>query len=104
MATGEQIPLQPSLAGVLGEYLHDASIGRQMVVIVIALRQPGAIGGVEQGAQAIGHGLVRAHDPEIALHGVESHHVAQIDAQGTGRFPQHTARLWHFQGIVVVDG
>ena len=64
VAAGEQVPLQPPLAEVLGQHLHHAPVGREMIIAVDRLGLPGPVGDLEHRRQAVGGGLVGAHDPE----------------------------------------
>ena len=64
VAPGEQVALQPALAHVLREHLHDTAGGRQVVVSRLCLCHPGPVGHLEQGSQPVGGSLVRAHRPE----------------------------------------
>ena len=105
MTTGQQIALQPALADVLGQDLHDPPVGRQVIVARERLRIPGAVGHLEHCAQAVGGGLVRAHDPEAV--GIASDHLAQEPPeQARGLARAHTrpvnldgvgAKVWHLQ-------
>ena len=49
---------------------------------------PGLAGDLEDGAEPVGLGLVRADDPEVAVRLVGRHHVAQPAAQHPGRLGQ----------------
>jgi hypothetical protein len=60
VSTGEQVALQPSLAEVLGEDLHDLAIRGEVVVARDDVGVPRSVGGVEQRTEAVGRGLVRA--------------------------------------------
>ena len=70
MPAREQVALQPALAQVLGQDLHDAAVGGEVVVAVAALGHPHAVGDLEERAQAIGGGLVGAEDAEVGLAGI----------------------------------
>ena len=52
MAAGQQVGLQPTLALVLREHLHDPPFGCQVVVAVQALGLPLAVGDLEDSLQA----------------------------------------------------
>ena len=76
MAAGEQIALEPALAHMLGEHrVHDAAIGGQMIVRVVVLGVPGAVFHLEDRVEAVGVGLVRAEDAEVAAVGVEGEDI-----------------------------
>ena len=75
VAAGEGVALEPALAEVLGEHLHDPPARRQVVVALDDLGLPGPVGDLQQGAQAVRHGLVGAHDPE--RRGVAHHDVLE---------------------------
>ena len=73
VAAGEQVAFQPALALVLGEHLHHAAVGREMIVVRQALGVPRAVGDLEDVLPAVGVVLVGAEEAkvarlEIALH------------------------------------
>jgi hypothetical protein len=85
---GQQVALQPALAGVLGEHLDHAPVGAQIQVDRKLILLPGLPGHLEHGAEAIGLGLVGAEDPEVLRRRVQRHHIAQHvaeHARGLGR-------------------
>ena len=76
MAAGEHVALQPALAVVLGEHLHDPAVGRVPGVDLGVERPlPGVVGGLEHRAEPVGGHLVGAHDAEVALVLVEAEDV-----------------------------
>ena len=52
VAAGEQVALEPALAQVLGQDLHDAAVRGEVVVAVATLGHPRAVGGLEERARA----------------------------------------------------
>ncbi|TKS60902.1 MAG: hypothetical protein EWM73_03044 [Nitrospira sp.] len=44
VTSGQEIPFQPTLALVLAEHLHDPAVRREVVVVGIPIRHPGAVG------------------------------------------------------------
>ena len=62
---GQQVALEPALAEVLAQDLHDAAVGREMVVGPAALGLPRPVGGLEHRAQAVRGGLVGAEEAEV---------------------------------------
>ncbi len=99
---GEEVALQPALAQVLRQHLHDPSAACQVLVGGEDLRVPGALGHVEDGRQAVGVGLVGAHDPEVGL--VGGHHVTQEPSQDAGRLGGRRAGGGHVHGVVAEVG
>ncbi len=100
MASGQQIALQPSLAGMFGEYLHHPSVGREVVVLRQHLGHPGAVGHLEQRAEAVGVGFVRAHHAEVSCLHVQLHYVAQVTAHDPGCLRLFRAWAAYRDGIV----
>jgi len=76
MAAGEQIALEPALAGVFGEDLHHTTLTGEMFVYLLDLGQPYLVGHLEHRAEPVGLGLVRPDQPEIAMLLVRGHHIA----------------------------
>ena len=64
MAAGEEVPLEPPLALVLGEHLHDPAVVGEVVVAVAQLGLPRPVGDLEHVLKAVGRGLVRPEEPE----------------------------------------
>ncbi len=81
---GEQVALEPALAEVLGEHLHDAAVRGEVVIGGEDLGVPGPVGDLEHGREPVRRRLVRAHDPEAI--GVCRRHVAQPFSEHAGRF------------------
>ncbi len=79
---GEQVGLQPPLAQVLAEHLHDPAVRGQVFVGRQGLRLPGPAGDLEHGAKPVGRDLIRAHYPEVV--GVVADHIAQVGAEDPG--------------------
>ena len=92
MPAGEQIALQPALAGVFGEDLHHPAVPAR------GARRPASIWPARpcrwprDGAQPVGRGLVRADEPEVAAVRVGRHDVAQVVAEDPGRLVQRSRR------------
>ena len=73
---GQEIALEPALALVLAEHLHDPPVGRQMIIPRIGVCDPGTIGDLERILPAVRVVLVRTEEPEISRLHVELHHIA----------------------------
>jgi len=99
VAAGEQVALQPALAGMLAENLHDATRAGEVHVIVLQPRRPLASGHLKDRGEAVGGGLVRAEEAEVAAVIVQRHDVAQEVAQNLGRLARRLARRGHRQGV-----
>ena len=100
MPAGQEIAFEPALALVLAQHLHHPSIGREMVVVIEGLGDPGAVGDLEHVLPAIGIVLVRAEQAEVAGVQIEFHHVAQEFAHDARRFGGRGARRRNFDRIV----
>ncbi len=74
---GQQVALQPALALVLAEDLHDPAVGVQVVVVGQRLGDPGAVGDFEHVLPAVGVELVRADQAEVLAVQVHLHDVAE---------------------------
>ena len=81
VAAGEHVALEPALAVVLGEHLHHATAGL-VVRLVGGAERPleGVLRRLEDLAEAVRRDLVRTHDAEVRLVGVQAEHVAQEPA------------------------
>ena len=66
MPAGQQIALEPALALMLAEHLHDPPVGREVVIPGLGLGHPGAIGDLERVLPAVRVVLVRAEEPEVS--------------------------------------
>src|SRR5262249_20414057 len=53
MPAGQEIALEPALTLVLAEHFHDSSVGRQMIIPGMGVRDPGTIGDLEYVLPAI---------------------------------------------------
>ena len=62
VAAGQQVALEPSLAEVLGQDLHDPAVGSEVIVAVDDHRIPGSVGDLEHGGQPVRRRLVGPHD------------------------------------------
>jgi hypothetical protein len=74
--SGEQVALQPALAGVLGQDLHHPAVRCEVLVDRLDGAAPDLVGDLQHCAQPVGFGLVRADQPEVALGRVGRDHVA----------------------------
>src|SRR5690606_10574522 len=83
---GQQIALEPALAGVFGEDLHDPSARLELAVVRAALADPAAAGDLEPRPEPVRFRLLRAEHAEVAALLVALHHVAQVRAEGPGAF------------------
>ena len=92
MAAGQQIALEPALALMLAEHLHDPAVGGQVVVLWLGLGDPGAIGDFEDVLPAVRIVLVRAEQPEVPRLHVQLHDVAKETAHDPSGLRCHGAR------------
>ena len=84
VAPGQQVALQPALAGVLGQDLHHPAVGIQALVGRQPLGHPGPRGGRQHVAQPVRGDLVRAEQAEVPGRLVLLRHRAQVFAQHPG--------------------
>ena len=102
MPSGEQVALQPTLAGVLGEDLHHPAVDGEVVVVRHGLGVPGPVGHLEDVLEAVGVVLIRGEQPEV-VH-VACHHVAQERAQHPGGLHGTGAGCVDVDGVVAEVG
>ena len=100
MPAGQQVALQPALAGVLGEDLHHAAVGGEVPVLGDLAFLPRLAGHLKERAEPVGLGLVRPEDPEVALGRVQPHDVAQQVAEYAGGLGWAGAWLLDRDGVV----
>ena len=100
VAARQQVALEPALAEVLAEHLHDAAVRREVVVAGEPLRHPRAVGRLEHGAEAVRRGLVRTEDPEVLRVGVRAQDVAQPQAEDAGGLADTRARRLQRDAVV----
>ena len=101
---GEQVPLEPALALVLGEHLEHATGAGEVLVDLGPLERgvPLLVGRIEDGLQAVRRGLVRPEDPEVV--GVEPDDVGEPLAEHLGRLAHRAARRGHLDRVVAEVG
>ncbi len=97
MPPGEQVALQPSLAQVLGQHLHDPSVRGEVIVAGQRDRVPGPVGPLEHGREPVGRCLVRAHQAEPVR--VAGDDVAQERAQDPGGLAELGGGTLHRHGV-----
>jgi hypothetical protein len=78
---GEQIALQPALAVVLGQDLHHAAVGREMLAVAVDRPDVRAARRLEHGLELVGLELVGADDPQVAPLLGGAHELAQPVAE-----------------------
>ena len=83
MASGEQVALQPALAVVLGEHLHDPALGADVLVRGAGVDEASVLD-LEHGPEPVGVGLVGAEEPEVPPRRVSREGVPEELAQATG--------------------
>ena len=98
MAACQQVSLEPALAHMLAQDLHDTSVGREVIVAGHRLGVPCSVRGFEDRTQPVRDRLVRAHDPEVV--GILLHDVAEVGAHDARRLARRRARARHLDGVV----
>ncbi len=100
MAAGEQVALQPALAGGLAEDLHHSAIGREVHIVLVCLGHPRAVGHLEDGVEAIRRGLIGSNDTEVRLIAILGHHIAQEGAEHARRLRVHLSGAGDFDAVL----
>ena len=101
VTAGQQIALKPTLAHVLGQHaVHHAAACGQEFVGVQTIGVPLAVGDLENVAQAVGHGLVRAEYAEVAAVHVQLDDIADISAKLDHILTLNTARSRNIQSVI----
>ncbi|GCB44069.1 hypothetical protein SNL152K_1354 [Streptomyces sp. NL15-2K] len=90
---GQQVALQPALAGVFGQDLHHPAMGVEVFVDLEPLGLPCLAAGLVDGLEPVGGGLVGADEPEVAPVRGAPHDVLQQVAEDTGGLVQGGTRL-----------
>ena len=98
--SGQEIALQPALALVLAEHLHNPAVRRQMIIPRLGLGDPGTICDLEHILPAVRVVLVGTEQPEISALHVQLHHVAQEPAHHACRFGGDGARCGQLHSVV----
>lgn len=93
MPSGEEIALQPALAGVFGQDLHHPAAALQVLVRRQYLGLPRLAARFVDGLEAVGGRLVRADQPEVPPFARVGHHPGQQVAEDTGRLMRRRAGL-----------
>lgn len=101
VAAGEEVPLQPALADVFGQDLHDPAVPGQIAVRALRAALPGLSGRLVQVVEAVGGGLVRSDDPEVPPLGGVVHDPGEEVPQDARRFVEGAARLVDGDGVGV---
>src|SRR5436309_14623435 len=83
VAAGEQIPFEPSLAHVLAQHFHHASVRRDMFIGEQNLRCRYPAGDLKDRGKPVRSGLIRSHDAEVPGTLIFLEHVAQKASQNT---------------------
>jgi hypothetical protein len=96
----EEIALEPALALMLRQHLHDAAVGAEVSVGVFECGEPGLAGHLVHRIEPVGRRFVRAEQPEIALCRVQAHDLAQQAAEHARRFGFDRARRWHADRVI----
>ena len=97
VAAGEEIAFKPAFAEMFAEDFHDTAVGSEMIVNGNCLLHGAAIGGVEDGVEAVGIGFIRAEEAEI--YGILFDDVAEIFAEFARGFRDYFAGTGDFEGV-----
>jgi hypothetical protein len=91
VAAREEVALEPPLAGVLGQQLHDPTAAGEVLVDVQDLPGEHLVGDAVDGVEPIGRRLVRPEDPERLR--IASHNVDEPPAELARGLVDRTTRL-----------
>ncbi len=100
MPPGEEVALQPALAEVFGEHLHHATVVGEVFVGGQGSGLPRLAGGVVEGVEPVGGGLVGADHAEVPAPGGRGHDALQEAAEHLGRFVEGGAGPVDGHGVV----
>jgi len=100
VAAGEEVPLEPALALVLREHLHDAAVRGERVALVGGQEDgvPLLVGHLVGVLQAVGGVLVRGEHPEVG--GIEPHDVSEPRAETPGGLGHDGTGSLHVHRVV----
>src|SRR5690349_11324828 len=102
MTPGQQVSFEPSLAKMLAENFHHASVGRFVFVSRKRFGDPDSIRNFKQRIEAVRCSLVWSNNAEVASIEVELHHVAQEPSQHTSRLGLDCPRRWNFHRVFAI--
>jgi len=95
---GEQVALQPALAGVLGQHLDHPALGREVLVDLLDPTREDLVGDLVDRVQPVGRGLVGPEDAEVV--GVVAHHVDEVVPQHPRGLVDRAARRRYVDRVV----
>src|SRR5215207_661692 len=104
VAAGEQVALEPALTEVFAQDLEDPPRGRDVVVDRERLADEAAVLDLEDGAEPIGVGLVRAEEPEVSRIGVACEGIAEHLTQASGGLVVLLRWRRHLDGVAAEVG
>jgi hypothetical protein len=97
----EQVPLQPTLAGVFTEDLEHPAVRREVLVSGPPFRQPSLPGRLVDRVQPVRLGLVRTEQPEIVEVGVQPEGIPQVRREHLRRLTVLRTRTLHRYGVLL---
>src|SRR5947209_103423 len=100
MTTGEQIAFKPSLAHVLAEYLHHATIRGHVFVTRFNARRGKTVRHLKHRRQPVRGSFVRPHQAEIPGALIVSEHIPEKGSQNSSRFLVDCARLRYLDSVL----
>ena len=95
--TGQEVALEPALAGVLRQHLDHPAAGGEVLVEPGDLPREDLVGDGVHAVEAVGRRLVRSEDAEVVR--VVADDVHEIFAQHPGRLVRRAARGAHGDGV-----
>src|SRR5437899_12976877 len=103
VATGKEVPFQPTLTGVFTQDLHHPPLRSQVSIGIVILwktiPQPDPIRHLKHRVEAVRGRLVWAEQPEISFLPIRLYHVTQEAAHDTGSLSDDRTTLLHLHGI-----
>src|SRR5215471_4929045 len=101
MSSRQQIALEPTLAEMLTQHLHDVPVPREVNIVRLKALHPDAVSSLEDSVQTVGRCLVGTNQTKISISCIELHDVAQKRANNTRRLRLRRPRRRDCYGIGV---
>ena len=98
--TGQEVALEPPLAGVLAQDLHDAPLLGEVVVLGKRLCHPDPVRHLEHCAEAVGLVFVGREGAKVPRLLIELREIPQEDAERLRRLRDHVAGCRHVDGVL----
>src|SRR5215470_2247138 len=101
MSSRQQIALEPTLAEMLTQHLHDGPVPREVNIVRLKALHPDAVSSLEDSVQTVGRCFVRTNQTKISISCIELHDVAQERSNNTRRLCLRRTRRRDRHGVCV---